>query len=867
MASVDTGSFGGYTLVCPVRGLLSNTGRSADGLTQNEEYQRVAAIKHLISLGYPKENFRIEVVQKKFGNNGRNSFRCDFVVLDQPECNISHDPDEVLAHAVLLCEVKRDSSKEEWVKQTQVEPMLDFARRVDAVALYWSKDVVRVFWHEISDGVTETREAPITSIPRYGEKVNVEPLTFGTIRPCPSLVSVFSKIEDVLHNAGLSKEKRYEAIFQLLLAKIFDEHAFETRPNERLEMQDFSALGYNAESASVHLAEVIKKAVKFYQKHLPNVIPTAMTMPQSATLNVMSILAPFKIIASNRDVVQTFYMKFAKDLYKWDMAQYFTPTAISDFVVDIANPQFGELVCDPACGSADFLVGAFRYGKRYNPGYADSVYGFDVSPNAVQVAVLNMVLNGDGKSNIKKTDTLEKIAELQHQYDLIICNPPFGSRIVETRNQVLVNFALGHSLTINENGELETGAILDKQETGILFVEACVKLCREDGGRIAMVLPNGYLGNSGQKFSMFREWLLRNVSIAAVVALPRFSFKSSGADVSASLVFMEALPEPTKIISAIRGKAIGFEIVNKLGWSAGDKRQAPTYVRNPDNGTLLIDEDGQPRIDSDYKLVMDDLLNSQAALDHPWLLKGRESRHKDNSGWCIPGDRIIADPNHSLDPKFYSRKNQEHLNALKSGPHVLFGDIADIIEENRTLDGQRIQIVDSDTYRYVDISHITSGFFEPTTMKGWELPSRAKHLAEPGDFFFGSIWSSVRKWCLMPDGEDNLLVTNGCMRGHMKTGCEQYLVDLVSYMTTESWASQMRALATGSDGLAEISAEAVKQMVIPLLDDESRAILTPYVERMLKGRSTIADELSNLEANGLWSSIQIEPRYSHINLV
>lgn len=134
----------GYTLTCPVRGPLSNTGRSSDGLTQNEEYQRVAAIRFLISLGYPKDRFRVEVVQKKFGNNGRNSFRCDFVVLDGPECNISHDPDDVLSHAVLLCEVKRDSSKQEWVKQTQVEPMLDFAKRTDAVALYWSKDVVRV---------------------------------------------------------------------------------------------------------------------------------------------------------------------------------------------------------------------------------------------------------------------------------------------------------------------------------------------------------------------------------------------------------------------------------------------------------------------------------------------------------------------------------------------------------------------------------------------------------------------------------------------------------------------------------------------------------------------------------------------------
>ncbi len=53
---------------------------------------------------------------------------------------MSNDVDEVLKHAVLLCEVKRDSSKESWVKQTQVSPMLDFAKRTDAVGLFWLSD-------------------------------------------------------------------------------------------------------------------------------------------------------------------------------------------------------------------------------------------------------------------------------------------------------------------------------------------------------------------------------------------------------------------------------------------------------------------------------------------------------------------------------------------------------------------------------------------------------------------------------------------------------------------------------------------------------------------------------------------------------
>lgn len=72
------------SLECPIRGKLSTTGLSSDGLKPIEEFYRVQAIKYLISLNYPPENFKVETVIKKFGNNGRNSFRCDFVVLDVP---------------------------------------------------------------------------------------------------------------------------------------------------------------------------------------------------------------------------------------------------------------------------------------------------------------------------------------------------------------------------------------------------------------------------------------------------------------------------------------------------------------------------------------------------------------------------------------------------------------------------------------------------------------------------------------------------------------------------------------------------------------------------------------------------------------
>ena len=338
---------GNLKIVCPIRGQLKVNKRSKDGLTATEEFYRVEAIKFLLSKGYPKENFWIEPIIKKFGNSGRNSFRSDFAVLDVSASTIStNDPDEILDHAVIICEVKRDHKKNEYVKNTQVKPMLDFAKRQSTLGLYWDNIEKRVFWIEVIDGIKDIKEGPLTFVPKFGLPIKTTPLTFNTIEPVDSLIEIFKRIEDILHQSSFSPEERYEIILQLLLAKIFDEHAFEVRGDEPLEIQDYRSLGTSAETTKKKMGEVVKRAVSFYGNHLPNKLSNTLPLSGNTLFEILQILAPVKIIHSKRDVVQTFYMKFAKALYKWDMAQYFTPTTVTDFLVDIINPQFGEHIAE-----------------------------------------------------------------------------------------------------------------------------------------------------------------------------------------------------------------------------------------------------------------------------------------------------------------------------------------------------------------------------------------------------------------------------------------------------------------------------------------------------------------------------------------
>lgn len=853
-------------LVCPVRGLLNTTKLSKDGLTPTEEAYRIEAINYLISKGYPKENFWIEPILAEFGNDGRNSFRSDFAVLDvDTRLMTSHTPDDILNHALVICEVKRDNRKSEYVKNTQVKPILNFAKLLNTIGLYWDNIEKRVFWIEIEGNKKEIKEGALNNLPKFGMPVKTAPLTFNTIMPTKSLLNDFARIDNILYQASFSPEKRYETILQLLLAKIFDEHAYETRQDEVLEFQDYTAIGVTAEIAKKKISDLVANAVRYYSNHLPNKISVYLDLTSETLDQVLKVLAPIKITHSKRDVVQTFYMKFAKDMYKWDMAQYFTPTTVTDFLVDLINPQFGEHVADPACGSADFLVAAFRLARKYNPGYADCVWGYDNSANAVQVAVLNMVLNGDGKSHIFKEDSLENADRYKDKYDIITCNPPFGTRIVEKRKSVLCLYDLGHKWENIEGIFSMSDEVMDSQETGILFIEACVKECRP-GGRIAIILPNGYLGNRSNKYKLVREWILRHTRVAAILSLPRFTFKSSGADVSASVLYLEKREKPVERLSNDEFYRCAVELIEKVGWDAGNKKAAPIYKRNELDGKLLHDKHDNPILDCDFEEAINRIINSDAANCFDWLAK-KKTRNGNTNSWTIENNIIYNDPDLTLDPKRYSRKVMMLRETLQKGDFEYLGNLVRFIPERENSKGKKVYVKSASIYNYVEIQDIVKGDFSTNELHGWELPSRARHFSEAHDIYFGSIWGSTAKWCYIPERAKDIVVTNGCFRCRMRVNKVKYLPDLLAYMNSEGWAVQLRSMARGSDGLAEICEADAKKVIVPLLNAEAREKILPYVEKLQSGNTTLNSVVRQMIGESEVEYYDPKKRPSHIVLV
>lgn len=607
----------------------------------------------------------------------------------------------------------------------------------------------------------------------------------------------------------------------------------------------------------------------YYKNHLPERVATDLRIPEATFFEVMSILAPYRVTSAAQNVVQDFYMYFARGLYKWDLAQYFTPPAVTRFIIDVLAPDWNEDVLDPACGSADFLTAAFRRGADAGyQGYADKIWGNDVSPEAVQVAILNMVLNGDGKSNIRKVNSLQQVASQEDKWDILVCNPPFGSRIVERDRAILEKFDLGVEGYRRPKGKAKAKA-LKSQETGVLFAELCVRMAKPGTGRVGLVVPNGYLGNTSTRYVELRRWLIRNAHIAAVVGLPRFTFKGSGADVSASILFLEKRAEPLAEVPEAEEGTFAAHLINNVGWSTGDKKGAPTLVRDLEDGTLVLDDMQQPILLSDFAGTLTDIADSAAAADFPWLARPLGGGSVTSGrGFSVDMRDVLEDPYLTLDSKLLSSKRKSVVEEVLAVEHFRLGDVVDWLPEKQNSAGEAVDLEPRGNYEYVELANVETGNFRAEQYKGWQLPQRARHLAEPGDFYVGAVWGSVRKWFVVGATHTGLVVTNGMHRLRLKPEHSDMALDLVAGLSSEAYAVQMRSMARGSDGLAEVRPEDAENVVLPrVVNKEARRQLEPFVDQLLSGLTGVESAVRSLSAQGLLAGPQVPARESHVHLV
>lgn len=333
----------------------------------------------------------------------------------------------------------------------------------------------------------------------------------------------------------------------------------------------------NAEDMMKHVRDVVfpfMKSIKVGNNgDFAEIMKDSMFMiPKPSLLQeAVSILDSLEIAPQNYDTLGDLYEYLLSELNTAGKAgQFRTPRHIIRMMVELLEPKLGEKVCDPACGTAGFLVNAYQYILKVNTskesleldeqGVAHNLigdritdkkhwellrkntfFGFDFDQTMARIATMNMALHGIEKPNIVRFDTLSKAFAQKPEYDVILANPPFTGSI-----------DIGD---INDKFKLETS------KTELLFIELFHNLLTV-GGRAAVIVPNGVLFGSSNAHKKVRKLLLEQSQLEAVISMPSGVFKPYSGVGTAVLVFTK------------NGKTdnVWFYDMKSDGFSLDDKR-------------------------------------------------------------------------------------------------------------------------------------------------------------------------------------------------------------------------------------------------------------------------------------------------------
>ncbi|MDY6966017.1 MAG: class I SAM-dependent DNA methyltransferase, partial [Halobacteriota archaeon] len=285
----------------------------------------------------------------------------------------------------------------------------------------------------------------------------------------------------------------------------------------------------------------------------------------------VSILDDMDITAQNRDTQGDIYEYLLSQLKTAGKnGQFRTPRHIIRMMVELVGPDIGDKICDPACGTAGFLINAYEYilRKHTSPDIVkedeegefydliadkitdsrqwdylkkETLYGYDFDSTMVRISLMNSVLHGISGVNIKYYDTLSKRYNEEDKYTVVLANPPFKGSIDKS--------------DINDMLTIKT------TKTELLFVERMMRLL-QIGGRCGVIVPDGVLFGSSKAHKALRKLLLENSQTEAVISMPSGVFKPYAGVSTAVLIF-------TKGGST---KRVWFYDMTSDGYSLDDKR-------------------------------------------------------------------------------------------------------------------------------------------------------------------------------------------------------------------------------------------------------------------------------------------------------
>lgn len=425
----------------------------------------------------------------------------------------------------------------------------------------------------------------------------------------------------IRNNDKLSPEAAFDEISKILFIKIRYE-----RSNS--EAQIFSQAAFKADKASYEKYKP-KDGQDFYQFLFEQTkedfksddlfeASEIIRIRENSFESIVKELEIYNLSTTSDDVKGIAFEQFLGRTFRGELGQFFTPRTVVDFMVEVLDPQEGEIICDPCCGSGGFLIKAFEYVRakveteihnekekikaqyfdeeferlpddkkaeieqhvndlfnklnqeldinneksRLRVLSYDCIFGTDANPRMSRTAKMNMIMHGDGHGGVHHNDGLLNVNGIfENRFDVILTNPPFGSRVEKTAKiteadkytdlarieKYKKRYGEAYSTALKQVNDNIGEPLLKLYKTGsmstlteVLFIERCLNLLKP-GGRMGIVLPEGVLNNSN--LQKIREFVESQAKIILITSIPQDVFIASGATVKPSLLFFKKFTE------------------------------------------------------------------------------------------------------------------------------------------------------------------------------------------------------------------------------------------------------------------------------------------------------------------------------------
>lgn len=672
-----------------------STFKKKDG-SSNEEFYKWQFLYSLVNSGLvPKDYIGTEVHFPK-GNKSSAPIKIDGAIFDDKKWfehyknyhqNGDLDSLEWLReHLIVAIEFKKEDKKnipEVWDKQLKAylrESVRKFCLGIlyDTGRLYLFKkqnDKLLRFSDEYNTKGEDSKTKdlclhltdPYLNIPSFQYLLDIEnlkekDLSTRTIFDLDIISGVHStQINDVMSNilrtmdkVGLTNQRGFEILIQILSLKIFDEKRNEKNNNHYLDFYITPSEKKYESLADENVQKLIKRinqlrddASGAYTRILKNnVFNSKNENHVKVLIEVISQFQNYSFVRSHKtDLYQLVFYKFATPFSKENNAQFVTPLPLIDFLVKIINPRNGETVIDPTVGIADFLsVSYVNSNSKLDDG---NIFGMDIDEQMVMLATLNMLLNGDGNAKIEaksgygsllsKFDNDGGILELipsmnkngnwdnrpdekkLKKFDVVLTNPPFGEDRAFTPKKdnnidkaVIECYELWnlYSNKGDDNSDTADKKKLSKKQAtkidlGVIFLENAYRILKE-GGRMGIVLSNSIASIDSHKIA--RQWLMDKMRIVAIFDLPANVFAETGVNTSIIVAYkpttdeLEKLKEQNYQVFAKDIQRVGYEVkTNKRV-----KQFVPTYKIDYKTFEVQIDNGGNPMLDEDFTQTISD---------------------------------------------------------------------------------------------------------------------------------------------------------------------------------------------------------------------------------------------------------------------